>query len=498
MTSLRLYSTNLLILGLAILAGVTVGSLYPDAAKVALTLSNVYLAVINMAALPLLVVATFFGLRQIVLLPKPGKRFILIGLVACILVYCAALLGVAAGIFIEPGNGLDDASRKYLGLLVQRAGGEAQNTDLSLISSNQVEGSQVNAVSDLVPDNFFYALASGKSLDILICALVFGFAFSAISKYQSSSLNSIFEAIYRAFELIIFKINAFIPVLVFGSAAFFSATTDFRSLNAMSGFLGWFCLFVFCLFVLAISIVSKISGLSVRSVALCLKTPILVSLTSSSASASIPDTIEALSAKIGFSRGIVELITPISSVFVRSGSALYFTLLAIFVANLYGRSLSLEELFLLSVTAAVAAFASAGNNGIANIAFAGTVLQSLQLPVEAAVILFLAIDLICEGPRNLLTLMSTCVLVAVVSRGLPSEQVTSVEGTSNISRENIKFSLSLSRLLIGVSGVFLICILVAAIGVGVGLKRPANIHRLYPATVSIVPSSWLFNEVAKC
>eukprot|EP01036_Dinobryon_divergens_P042113 gene42113-55910_t len=93
-----------------------------------------------------------------------------------------------------------------------------------------------------------------------------------------------------------------------------------------------------------------------------LKTPMLVSLVSSSTTASIPHTIEAMSARMGFSRGIVELVVPTASVFLRAGSALYYVLLALFVANLYDRTLSAADIGMIGTGATVAAFASAGNN----------------------------------------------------------------------------------------------------------------------------------------
>ena len=38
------------------------------------------------------------------------------------------------------------------------------------------------ALSDMVPDNFFKALVEGRSLGILICAILFGLAFAALRR----------------------------------------------------------------------------------------------------------------------------------------------------------------------------------------------------------------------------------------------------------------------------------------------------------------------------
>ncbi len=287
-------------------------------------------------------------------------------------------------------------------------------------------------------------------------------------------MTGIFEAVYRALEIIISRVNMFIPVLVFSMAAFFVARTDGRTIAAMGGFIGWFLLLSLALSAAALAIVRKQCDLPMQEVMGALKTPMLISLTSASTTASIPDTIEAMSSKLGFSRGIVELVTPISSVFMRGGSALYFALATVFVANLYGRSLGPQELAMVAAGASLAAFASAGHNSVANVGYTTMVLGMLQLPTEAALALFLAIDLICEGPRNLLTLLSSCALMSLVSRGLPSERAAAADSMAAVPAPAIRFAFTRTELLVGAGGCLAVVVLVVLLGVGVGLKRGAD------------------------
>ena len=196
-----------------------------------------------------------------------------------------------------------------------------------------------------------------------------------------------------------------------------------------------------------------------------------VSSLTSSSTASIPFTIAALSERLGFSRGVVELIVPTSSVFLRAGTALYVALLVVFVANLYDRPIGLMGMGLICVGSIIAAFASAGYNSVASVGFAGMVLTMLQLPVEAALTLFVAIDLLCEGPRNLLTLLASCVLSAIVSAGLPSERkvVAEVEETP---AEPLRFALTRNQLGMLLGGFLVVAALIVLLGVGVGAKKP--------------------------
>jgi Na+/H+-dicarboxylate symporter len=467
---LKRLSNSPLALLLCVLGGGLVGWLAPSWGSQAFILGQIYLALVNMAALPLLVVATFFGLRQTLSLPQPGRRTLMIVTLAIGLVVLCAVLGAVLGVLAGPGQNLSPSSREYLGTLVQGAGGNAANAEISLYGAGAATEPEAEQWA-LVPDNFFRALAEGQSLGILLCAILFGLAFAALMKAQNNALMGIFEAIYRALELIISRVNMFIPVLAFGMAAYFVANTEARTVHAMGSFLAWFFVFAFALSALATALIWKKSGLPPGVVLSALKTPALISLTSASTTATIPDTIEAMSSRLGFSRGIAELVIPISSVFMRSGAALYFALLAIFVANIYGRPVAAEEFLVICVGASMAAFASAGNNSLAAVGFASIVLTMLKLPIEAALALFLAIDLVCEGPRNLLTLLFACALIVLVSRGLPSERVEAATPTEVGALQPVRFVFSRASLLLALACVLLVSILITIAGVGVGMRK---------------------------
>lgn len=483
---LKQLSNNPLALLLCVIAGSCVGWLLPGFGSYALVLGQVYLALVNMAALPLLVVATFFGLRQTLLLPQPGWRILMILTLGFGIVLVSALLGTVIGIVTGTGLNLDAATQEILGTMVQTAGGEASNTNISLYtaaSASQVQ--EINQWIKVFPDNFFYSLSKGDLFGVLVGALIFGIAFASLLKSQSHAFMGIIEAIYRALEVIISKVNVFIPVLAFGMAAYFTASIDKEILYAMRSFLVSFFIFAIIMAALAIIFIWRRSGVTFDVVISALKSPVLISLTSGSTTATIPDTIEAMSSKLGFSRGIVELVVPTSSVFMRSGAAFYFAMLAIFVAHIYGQSLSTEEFFLICIGASIAAFASVGSNNLAVVGFAGVVLSMLNLPIQAALVLFLAIDLLCEGPRNLLSLLFACVLIGLVSKGLPSERIENTAQNSIESSESVQFVFSKGNVIVIFVCTLFLGGLIMAAGIGIGMRKTGDaLSRGHPAKTS--------------
>lgn len=464
----RLSHSSLALL-LCLLAGGAVGAFLPEVGRPATLLGQVYLAIVSMAAIPLLVVATFFGLRQTMRLPHPARRVFMMASFAFVLVAAAAVAGTLFGVVMSPGSGLSAESRAHLGEVVQKAGGEGDELEMALYGK-VVPPQKTDPLAGVIPNNFFRELVEGHALGILSCAIIFGMAF-AMARPQNGALDQLLEGVYRTLELIITRANLMLPILAFSVAAHLMAETDKNTLHAMGRFIVCFIVLVLMLSAGALLIVARRSGQPLFEVMRSLKAAMLVSLASSSSTASIPFTIAALSERLGFSRGVVELIVPTSSVFLRAGTALYVALLVVFVANLYDRPIGMMGMGLICVGSIIAAFASAGYNSVASVGFAGMVLTMLQLPVEAALTLFVAIDLLCEGPRNLLTLLASCVLSAIVSAGLPSERkvVAEVEETP---AEPLRFALTRNQLGMLLGGFLVVAALIVLLGVGVGAKKP--------------------------
>lgn len=477
-----------------LVAGSVAGVYAPSLGQFAYVIGQIYLSIVSMAAIPLLVVATFFGLRQTMTLPLPGRRMLMIAGIALLMVVTCAGTGLAFGWIAAPGTQLDAETRAHLGALVLEQGGNGSNVEMRLLGDDSLEQAKGHLLKAVVPDNFFRALAEGQSLGILSCALLFGMGFAALSGTQNNTLNHLFEGAYRALELIITRANILLPIVAFGMAAHILSQSQWLTIKAMGGFLLHFIALAMLLSAIAIGIIHQRGNQPLLKVLQYLKTPVLVSLVSSSTTASIPHTIEAMSARLGFSRGIVELVVPTASVFLRAGSALYYVLLTLFVANLYDRSLNASDIGMICAGATVAAFASAGNNSLTNVGYAGIVLSMLQLPIEAALALFVAIDLICEGPRNLLSLLAACALIAIVSAGLPSERISTQDASSGVVPDRpLRFVFTKANIALLTSGSIVAALLILLIGVSIGVRQtplhPAATRQTLTSELVILPGA---------
>jgi aerobic C4-dicarboxylate transport protein len=451
------------------LAGAVVGRFFPVTSDLTHLVGQLYVAFIYLAAFPLLVVVTVFGVKRTLQLPRPVPRFLMVALYALLMVAGCAVLGVLLAQAFGLGVNLDAEQLHYLGGVVQAAGGETVDARMAFFGSDAVTGLPANLGGGVLPDNFFKVLTDGKILGIVLCTMVLSIGIAWVDKKKSSALVDILDGIYRALEIIVSQVNLFIPILVFAMSAYFAATATPATLHAMGSFIALFVGLALLVSALALVFIWKKTQLPFFDVLHALKNPMLISLASANATASIPDTIHAMSARLGFSRGIVEFVVPASAVFVRSGAALYFAALAVFISHLYGQPPNLETLALIVVLATTAAFASSGHSGLVVVGFAAAMLHGLQLPSEAALALFVAIDHLCEGPRSLLSLMLGCVLIVLVSQGLPSERMDGAL-QSDAALKSIRLTLSVYAIGLVLVCLVLVALLIVLLGIGVGMR----------------------------
>jgi Na+/H+-dicarboxylate symporter len=441
-------------------------------------------ALLNLVCLPLLVVATLSGLRHLLGLPKPAHRLLMIAVVGAALMLICAMVGILTAQWGQIGGQLNTADQLTLGRLVM-----GQSPAGEVISLVDDQGTHDSQDSWTVPDNVFGALSSGDLAAVMFCTLFFGLAFTAQRGPLSDSAVNQLDAISRALEKSISLVNLALPLLVFAYAAQMASQWNGNLLRAMSGFLLSFWAVCGVLGSLMVLVLVKIGNAPFGQVLDALKAPSVLSLVSASPLAAVPASIEGLTNRLGFSRGIVEMLMPTSAVFLRTGAALQYAMLAVFVAHLYGHQISPIEMLTLAPVAVLAALASAGSSGLVSLGFAVTVVAHLRLPHEAALPLFAAIHLFSEGPARLLSLLSSCVLTVFVCGGLPIER-PKLSQADTPQQGPVRFSMTRQSVIIMASCVLLSGLLSLILGFAVGLRQfGSDVPASPPISISVTPAS---------
>lgn len=401
------------LLGAMLLGGWT-GTLFPASAPLLAAVSMLYLSLIQMAALPFVILAVYFGLQRLPSEPDSGARLARLAAMSLLAMLLCAMVGVLVASASSAGAGLSAAQAASLGRLALRS--ESQFV-MSMHDSGEAAAGQWN-IGALVPDNFFGVLAYGSLPSVLIGVLCFGAAVSVQDPQRSAQLNGIFEGMYRALESLVHRFNTLLPAAAFVLAAAATASAGVEAIVLLGGFLGAFFAAAFAVCAAAIAVICWKLNKSPWLVMLALREPITVCLFSPVAVAAVPGFIQGMSVRLGFSRGLVELVSPIAPVFLKAGEAMFFAVLAIFVANLYHHSLGAGDIAWICALSWTAALWSVGIAGVKSVILGGFVMASMGLPLEAVLPVFMLVEVLCEGPRNLLSFLISSALIALVADGL--------------------------------------------------------------------------------
>lgn len=398
----------------SVLLGGWAGMLFPGSAAALGAVATLYLSLIQMASLPFIILAVFFGLQRLPALPGSGKRLLLLAVMSVAAMLLCAVVGVLVASLTSAGAHMSSAQTAILGQLAL----QSESRFVMALRGTEAAAPALWQMSSLVPDNLFSALAYGSVPSAFIGILFFGLAIAVQAPGTTSHLTGIFEAIYRALESLIHRFNVLLPVASFVLAAAATGAAGIGSIILLSSFLGAFFAATFIVSAFCIAVIGWRLKKSPLAVLMALRDPITICLFSPVAVAAVPGFIAGLSAKLGLSRGLVELVCPVAPFFIRAGEALFFAVLAIFIANLYGRALDAGDIVLICLLSWAAALWSLGIVGVKSVILGTFVLNSFGLPLEAVLPVFILIEVLCEGARNLLSFLVSSALIALVSDGL--------------------------------------------------------------------------------
>ncbi len=376
---------------------------------------DVYVDLLKMIALPFMVSAVIFSLQRLFREGGAGGLMARVAVVFAVFSVVVALLGALTLLVMKPGENLSTETMQTFGKIV---GNDLNSSDT--VMSLQGVDAPVKSVSftevlvSLVPSNIFAALASGDTLKALVFALLFGFAVGQVPSRVSDGLTQSLETIYHSCQTLMRWLNYPLPVILFCMSAAQMAKTGIGPLQAMAQFVLAFFVASLLALVIATIIIWKRSNSTLGQTLNALRGPFALALATRSSATCMPIMIESLADRLGFARSRVELMVPLSVSLLRIGPVIYYVAATVFIAQLYGKPLGITELAVILSASILAGFASAGMTGLLTVSLVGLTCSYLGLPFEAAFILFLAVDPICDMLRTLVLVIGNNAAVSLI------------------------------------------------------------------------------------
>jgi Na+/H+-dicarboxylate symporter len=320
-----------------------------------------------------------------------------------------ALAGMAVGILGRPGAGLGEDTRSLLtSLISSQAGGDASEVlEVTLSGAPLAEPASKAGLeiflTSLIPSNIFSALAFGSTMAVVFFSIVFGIAIGFVNDQSADMLIKFLSAIFETFQKLV---SASLYLLPFGLICLMAgqiAQVGILVFMAMSKFIILYCAGTAVLFIVLTAIIWVRSGIAnpFKVLALLFE-PIMLAFATRNSMATLPSAITCLDDKMNFDRTPVNLTLPLGMTLGRFGNVFYFAVAVFFVVQIYGMEPAAAQYATIFLGVIFAGTATAGASGIVTLSVISIVLSPLNLPVEAVLVIFMAIDPIIDPFRTFL------------------------------------------------------------------------------------------------
>jgi aerobic C4-dicarboxylate transport protein len=386
---------------LAIAAGVVVGHFFPHTGAALKPLGDGFIALIRMMIAPVIFCTVVHGIGSMGDLKKVGR----IGLKTLIyfeLVSTLALaIGLAVGEIVRPGNGF--------------------NIDPATLDSGAVahyvtrakEESIVGHLLNIIPTSFFDAFANGDILQILLIAILSGFAVSRMGDLGSRIARGIDTASAFFFRIIAMIVRA-APIGAFGAMAFTVGAFGLKALWNLGELILTFYATAILFVLLVLGGIARASGFSILRYLAYIKDELLIVLGTSSSETVLPHMIQKME-RLGASKSVVGLVIPTGYSFNLDGTNIYMTLATLFLAQATNTPLTLGQEFSILLIAAITSKGASGVTGAGFVTLAATLAIVPDIPIQALAIL-VGVDKFMSECRALTNLAGNGVATIVISR----------------------------------------------------------------------------------
>ncbi|MBO1510914.1 dicarboxylate/amino acid:cation symporter [Metabacillus bambusae] len=390
-----------IIIGLIVgaIVGLILNIVSPDLFKILNTflftpLGKIFLNLINMLVVPIVFFSITLGVAGLgdpKKLGRIGFKTITFFLVTTAI---AIVIGLLLSSIIQPGNigTFDTAGAEF-------EAGEAPSTAETLLN--------------IIPTNPIKAFAEGNMLQIIAFSIFVGFGITMLGK-KASTLLTVVE---QGNDLMMYLVNLvmkFAPYGTFGLIATAVGSQGYSAIKAM----GLYMMVVVLALVIhaVVTYGSAVFFLAKYNPITFFKkfSPAMsVAFSTSSSNATLPVSMETAQKELKVPESISSFVQPLGATINMDGTAIMQGVATIFIAQVYGVSLTPMELVTVVLTAVLASIGTAGVPGVGLILLA-MVLNSVGLPV-AGIGLILGIDRLLDMARTAINITGDAACALYVS-----------------------------------------------------------------------------------
>ena len=385
----------------AVVLGVLLGHFYPQLGADMKPLGDGFIKLIKMIIAPIIFCTVVIGIAGMEDMKKVGKTGGLALLYFEVVSSLALIVGLVIVNLLQPGAGMNI---------------DAATLDTKSIASYTAPGKMVGTVDfllNIIPTSVIDAFAKGEILQVLLFAVLFGFALHKFGGRGTMVFDLIEKTSHVLFDIvgIIMKLA---PVGAFGAMAFTIGKYGVGSLFSLGKLMGTFYLTCLIFVFVVLGTISRLHGFSIWKFVKYIKEELLIVLGTSSSESVLPRMMEKME-NLGAKKTCVGLVIPTGYSFNLDGTSIYLTMAAVFIAQATNTPMTLMQEVTLLAVLMLTSKGAAGITGSGFIVLAATLSAVGTVPV-AGLALILGIDRFMSEARALTNLVGNGVATLVVAK----------------------------------------------------------------------------------
>jgi len=388
------------LIGIAL--GVLVGALWPETGTALKPLGDAFIKLIKMTIAPVIFCTVAAGIAHMSDLRKfgrvGGKALLYFEVVSTL----ALVIGLIVGSVVRPGRGfaIDPAT-----------------LDPSVASTYAGKAAEGAGFADhllkIIPDTFVGAFAGGDLLQVLLVAILTGFACTRLGDFGHTVARGLDSGVKVFFSIIHIVVRA-APIGAFGAMAFTIGRYGLDSLIHLGSLIATFYVTSLLFVLVVLGLIARWVGFSLIRFLAYIRTELLIVLGASSSEAVLPQMMEKLE-RLGASRPVVGLVIPTGYSFNLDGTNIYMTLATLFLAQATGTELSILQMVTLLGVAMITSKGASGVTGAGFITLAATLAVVPDIPIQSLALL-VGVDRFMSECRAITNLIGNGVATLAVAR----------------------------------------------------------------------------------
>jgi Na+/H+-dicarboxylate symporter len=396
----------------AMVAGIALGSVIewflgaqPEGSALALAINDylvmgvfdivgrIFVASLKLLVVPLVLVSLICGMTSLGASARMGSIAVQTITLYLLTTAFAVSIGLVAATVIGPGRGVEAMA------------------DAEFVA--RTAPPLTDTIVNIFPTNPFNAMAEGKMLQVIVFALLVGFAIT-----RAGESGARISAWFRDMEVIVMRMVAILidlaPWGVFALLSKLFATMGLGTILDLAAY--FFTLMGVLLFhglVVYSLLLKSLTGLTPSILMQKMRHVWAFAFSTSSSGATLPITLRAVEKRLGVHSSVAGFSIPLGATINMDGTAMMQGVATVFIAQVYGIDLTMTQLLMVVLTATLASIGTAAVPGVGLITLS-LVLTQAGLPMEG-VALIIGVDRLLDMVRTAVNVTGDATVAVIVA-----------------------------------------------------------------------------------